>query len=1796
MMNPATEELELSILSQLDELRNEWEWQYPARAEGGQVALTGFNHQFLLTLWKIVVKWKSSDEADRQNLRKAHEVLAEAISDITEAGRVVTFTQVKRTLSGKALRDALEELWLIFNLAYDCTPELAEYLRFVISGQYEGEESPEQVIQGWRTRSPAYLPEKLKIFKDRVSHQIVADPKEDLATEFQTLARDEDSETIIARWLGYLLQIGSGFSPESISAFIWKELTNDGSIEAFRATLARLFSLSHNRLCAIRETLGDHITFPRAKLSDLRASLLEKSVTLLIGPSGSGKSALCKIGIQQDFKQNFDCLFLHASDIASFTESSDVIANRGLRRLDELLIARITQKPTLVVIDDLSDVEDQHFDAVLNLLHNTLTASTSSDVRFVLVAHVDAKHRICEKISARFGNNFVYADVELPQLPIEELKSSEELPDSIIGLIQRHREFGPALNLKLIDWLVRSVQRDQIDVSAFRNDLDLLTWFWCSHIQNGQDFSVLGQALIKIAEELANRFTPDLPCYFDSSIENEALRALVRRDCLRIVNGRIATTHRFVGDCARFYYLWGNRREIESEHLVAWLQNPFWVQPIRWFALQLALKSSEGETWQEFLCEALEGDHLQLLDLLLDGAILSKQPGSVLQGCPDENLPFVIERLITRLLAIATELYPFHADGFQSTPLRTRIAIQEQITGIPKPDLWEPVWHWLLSQTPETVIEASCIAFKAAEAWLNWSDYAEDFSLRSEVAEFILDLAQKLLLPDPAPKARIIDHREIDEIIKLRQQGILPEPEPFRRSYDLDGFRSNAFSCIVFSLKIIPERSTWFLRALAGREIVPANKLEPTEISSLLSRPGVGILESPYPQGPLGCVNHEFRRFMLKQGGLYLDCVVRVAPLLGAELLLALTIEPPRYRYESDEDFDILEDDFGTEGSHDIDVSTFKFLPLISLLAANEELGISAISTLCKVATGRWHELRWQRLHQGKIDQEESDAVILQSAMETDIDGIVLLVDGSRKYFQGGRKSLYWHRKLPSAPRIVACLLMTLENWLYSRPTMAAIEHSVSLILKHADTVALVGVLISLAKCHPNLLTNLLLPLVSSIQLLIWLEFEQIDQGQNYAFDSIGAQKLSKEERQELFEFQKLQHRYNPLLQIALQLWLEEKIPPERTSKILEDWDTYQIGLVPDVSQYRALRLRSWFDRVNWNVIEDGKGSHTFQCINNLPDNPEVDAKAEAALRQIQPFEIIMTCQRILNGEVEKTLELHQELVSFLTNEEKLKSLEERFEGQAFVNVIWAMITIILYPPFYTLTEDVEIELQSIAEGLSAVPICLDHLTRCQVYNLDAEAFIAHAAPKLLRLNQSESAFRVAAFRCFVGARNGSTCTFMRSWIKEYGIEYPLTQQLINITPLIARLISLTRAFAYIKYIEKVAQPDGSYIVPRPEEIDYEISKREDSQIEEAWLSLQNDFSEGRLQLVSIADSFGWIPEVLVQPIQQTPDWLRKRFIQNSFDWEFLTAAFTPILETRLEEDEPRKFVIDLFEQIFLALLQEREKIYVEYKASQEKRQSPGQFYRYKNVHITLSQIQSHLLDAVILSPHGNAPEKVSNLIHIFKNYNLVDCVLLEDVIETLSYCIDDICSSTAISSSPLKSQIALVIGDYLFEFKDQSTSGFRILGKISNAWKKLIELLSRESKHSENIEISDQLLVRFFNRFEEVLFPYWSLRRKLYRVAKVSGYKQFRRSIFQAIVKHSDLLPDDRNDESESLVQVLAELWDSDNSWIVSKQFRCQDLKALLGRLQEVDALGARNLADQVASSLANSSSRTKS
>jgi ATPase family associated with various cellular activities (AAA) len=1771
-MTSSSDILKFSIVTQIDEFKNLWEQEYPNRATGGLQAIAGFEHQFLLMLLKLIYLWRKSTELERQNSVTATKILTEAISDITESNiDTLTFIQVKRTLSSSAIDKALEELWDIFNLALNHNPSLVDSLRFVISGKIEDAVSPTDRIAVWGSKKYKDRVQDLTRFKKHVSYELVSNPREDLAAQLGTLGLDENSETTISRWLGYLLQLGSGFSSESISRLIWQELIHDRSLVAFQSTIARLFSRSRSRLSAILATLGDRVILPVAQLSNLQTSIVDNKISLLIGPSGSGKSALCKISIQQHFKESFDCLLLQASDIFSFTESSDVTANRGLRRLDELLVASVMQKPVLIVIDDLSDADDLHFEAVLNLLQNTLTDNAKlTNIRFILVTHLDAKQRVNEKIVARFGKNFVCPSVELPQLPIRELQLAKDLPTSVISLIDRHREFGPALNLKLVDWLVRSDRQEQLDVSVFRNDLDLLTWFWRDCIRDGRDLSDSSQALIKIAGELASRFTPDLPLYFDPSIKTETLRTLVRRDCLRVIDERLTVTHRFVGDCARFYYLRANIREIECQHLVEWLKNPFWVQPIRWLMLQLAIDSPASETWEELISEALEGKHLQLLDLLLDGAILSKQPDILLDRCPHQSLPFIIERLIVRLLAIATDLNPLYTEILQSVFLPERISIEAKATGIPKVDLWEPVWRWLLAQTPEILIAESCIFFKAAEVWLSWHVYAKNFPLCSEVANFTLDLARRVLLPDPDPEASQISRNiDIDEWIELKQKGLIPQSKPSNRKYYyLGDFESNAFGCIVLAIKIIPERSSWFLRVLAGREIVPANKLEPTEVSRSIVIPGIGVLAAPHPSGPQAKVNHRFRKFMLDRGGLYLDCVMRFSPDLGAELLLALTIEPPSYQYEEEDEDDSVNDDWGTSGSHEIDVCTFKFTPLRSLLERNEALAIDIVATLSKVATEYWHQHRWLK---GR----------LEGSLATDTDGITIIVDGDRKFLKGGRHALYWHRKYPFCPRILACLLMTLEGWLYSRPTRSQLEKSISLVFQYADTVAMVGVLVSLAKCDPRLLREPLLPLLSSIQLLVWLELDPRDGCHNYTFDLIGAQKLLPQERQELFNFHNLQYRHIHLSEKALQIWLYEVIVGNKSPLVLNNWDEYQLDLVPKPSEYQALKIRIRFDPNNWNLIQDDDGNSFFNFIGSFPKNSEVESQAEIAMKNIQHLDISMIARQVIDGEQEKTLELHERMISLLTSEEHSNYWTEDVDRQCRANGFWGAIAIILEPPFNTLNQELQAEINHLAEASIDFPIALDRFNRCQGYNLDANAFIAHTAPRLIRNIQSSIIIWTnAIFRCFIGVCNGNTSAFMKSWLKEYGLEHPLTPQLINLAPLIARLISLTHSIAYAKLIQTNSLDDGSYIVPRPEEIDYEVCQRENPEIEAAWLNLQSDFVEGKIPASSIVDALDWIPDVLIQLIQQLPDWLQNQFFRSSLDWRFLNAALVPVLKSNIDSDRNRETVASLCDRVLQAFLHKRENVYKEYKSEQDSGRS--------DINLHIYDRKEQLIDAVVLSKCTNPVDRVKALIARLKSIELRDYILLGHIVDTLSYSFID-CENPDLDYIDLKEQIALIIGEYLCESNDRQETSLRIIGDDGEVWGKTIELLTRESRIKEDAAHVDRSLTRFFERFQDVLFPWWGIRKQLYPIGQTGGYRQFRHSLFKAIVRHQELLSSYRDDENKLLVRVLAELWDSDRQWIVSRQSRLQDLRKILEPLQEIDVTGARILADRVASSLSN-------
>ncbi|NJR48775.1 MAG: hypothetical protein HC780_03655 [Leptolyngbyaceae cyanobacterium CSU_1_3] len=266
-----------------------------------------------------------------------------------------------------------------------------------------------------------------------------------------------------------------------------------------------------------------------------------------------------------------------------------------------------------------------------------------------------------------------------------------------------------------------------------------------------------------------------------------------------------------------------------------------------------------------------------------------------------------------------------------------------------------------------------------------------------------------------------------------------------------------------------------------------------------------------------------------------------------------------------------------------------------------------------------------------------------------------------------------------------------------------------------------------------------------------------------------------------------------------------------------------------------------------------------------------------------------------------KTLEIHDQLVNLLTSKRQINFFKEKLEHQAFSKVIWAAIAIVLEPPNNILSEDLQSELNYLVETFPNLSISLDGFHRRQSYDLDARAFIAHVAPKLLRELQPDTSVRVSAFRCLIGVRDGDSCAFMRSWIREYGLEYPLTQELISVVPRIARLITLTYAFS------------------------------EDLRIDEAWSTLEQNFVEESFHKISILEALRWTPEILIELNEQEP-----RSLQLGLDWSFLMAALTPIIGIESGDKAAKSLEITLLEEAFYALLCLRKTIYEDRSSSSD--------------------------------------------------------------------------------------------------------------------------------------------------------------------------------------------------------------------------------------------------------------------
>jgi hypothetical protein len=325
----------------------------------------------------------------------------------------------------------------------------------------------------------------------------------------------------------------------------------------------------------------------------------------------------------------------------------------------------------------------------------------------------------------------------------------------------------------------------------------------------------------------------------------------------------------------------------------------------------------------------------------------------------------------------------------------------------------------------------------------------------------------------------------------------------------------------------------------------------------------------------------------------------------------------------------------------------------------------------------------------------------------------------------------------------------------------------------------------------------------------------------------------------------------------------------------------------------------------------------------------------------------------------------------------------------------------------------------------------------------------------------------------------------------------PITQDLIELLPRIARLIFLTRTFIYRKNIEKNTNADGIAIVSRSEEIDEDEIYQENPGIEEAWLSLQNDFANNQLSFLSMDELSRWIPESLIALFEALEKWPP---LHHCVDIEFLIAALTPILQILRNDEANLDFIQKLQERIFFLIICERNSVYEE---RQKGKHHISQYIRL-SVH--------HLLDSTIFCSPIALIKSLDILTYTLEKFQLADFILLESIPQTMKFSLKEKCPH--VDHAKTINKLSVRIGDCLSRF-DSRNDFVKVLGDASNVWCKLLDRLAYTLDEKST---SDKLLVDFLNQFQDILIRQCSIRVKLYRISKTGDYKLFQRKLFSKV------------------------------------------------------------------------------
>lgn len=933
-----------------------------------------------------------------------------------------------------------------------------------------------------------------------------------------------------------------------------------------------------NQTELVRDKLAGKLQLSR---SDLETQMCEHRATALVGASGSGKTVIAK-QIACNVATNGHAVWLTPSELNT-NKLSVQFADLGLLHSFSELIAQPITHNGVIVIDGCERLNQTGLTNLAVLLRRAKIESESTPWSFVFTCGVDFWGDTFRALQREYGAG-IRINVKTIEFQFDNHRSvvAEAFPN-LSRMLQRSHLAPVFSNLKILD-LVLSNIRDDTDTAAWIGETNILDWCWSHIVDVGPVGSARSRFIQKLACVEADQFLPAVPIGEFDSDECRLSVDLMTEQVIWNRDEKFGFEHDLWGDWARTRFL------LSHQHKVATLAqqkvlNPRWHRAIRLYGLRLLEnRSHDIGLWRQLLSSlSMNEKHTVESDLILESVVFAANAEVQLQSawstlCESEGK--LLNRLLTRFLHVATLPDPVYSSMSDN-------AATAALHRYPFWPLWLPVLRVLFLNRADVIRLSTDQATQIADLWLKNS--GENWPLRDEAGQILLDATTHII-------------NEIKE-------------KAWRAEHELS---RKVFSRLLTAASVHPEKVANLALLLVERRedsLFPVDAVEEAgetreeeEMAAFLN-PWRGPLADPWPDGPLRRVNREVHEGFLDSSD-PLQYLFAVNPNAAKEVLLALLIREPLPTMSHRDFLGMGLDKFlHVETEPDWQPAMFFHGPFLSFLRTDQEKAIDTIITLTNFVT--------QRLVDNRDDPPPP---------------VCALVLGEKIDYLGSNDAYYWYRDSVHAPNVIVPALMALERWLYlCLEQEKSIKLAIRQILQTSRSTALLGVLATVGRKHPELFKDELRDLVPLWQLQVW------EENRNQQLESLLGMTMMQWTRwgEDIFnmvrDWHALDHRKKPLGDILFKLFVtdEEFRLHMKDVQCLWNGQLGQLGQSNDAKCLENITLR--FDEKNWTArkIENGIA---LEFVEPEEKTQRLAAEREANERHIEVLTFPLSCRKMIDA------------------------------------------------------------------------------------------------------------------------------------------------------------------------------------------------------------------------------------------------------------------------------------------------------------------------------------------------------------------------------------------------------------------------------------------------------------------------------------------------------------------------------------------------------------------------------------